>query len=175
MRGYALVLLLTFVLSGCVGMLSGTVSTATYLETPRQSSFTIVTPDSLSLTDRHISVLIEKKMLERGYVKTDSPKSANVAVLYKYSVGPGATEISSNPSGTQIATDTTFPRFFQIMIVDLQKSKIPEKIEVIWQGELRSRGGSENISKLAPYFIDVLFENYGGTVMNKRFFKTIEW
>lgn len=50
-------------------------------------------------------------MLERGYVKTDSPKSANVAVLYKYSVGPGATEISSNPSGTQIATDTTFPRF----------------------------------------------------------------
>lgn len=179
MHKFTLLLIPVFVLCGCAVALRGTVSTATYSEAPRQPSFTVVAPDSLSLTDRHISMLIEKKMAERGYIKADSPKTANVAVLYKYSIGPGRTHISSSPDfvwgGKQVKSSTTYPRFFQVVIVDLEKSKIPEKIEIIWQGELRSSGSSENISKLATHFIDVLFENYGSTVMNKSFFKVVEW
>ena len=179
MPRFALLLVSAIALCGCAGVLSGTVNTATYSEPPAKRSFTVITPDNLSLTDRNLSAQIERKMLERGYVKADSPKTANVAVIYKYSVGPGRTEVNSSPDfvwgGKQIETSTTYPRFFQIVIVDLEKSKLPEKVEIIWQGEVRSSGSSENISEIGPYFIDALFENYGGTVTNKRFFKTVEW
>jgi|SRR3990172_3550650 len=179
MPRFVLLLVSVLTLSGCAGVLTGTVSTATYSDPSTKHSFTVITPDNLSLTDRNLSAHIEKKMLERGYVKAELPKTANVAVIYKYSVGSGRTEVSSSPDfvwgGKQVETSTTYPRFFQIVIVDIEKSKLPEKVEIIWQGEIRSSGSSENISRLGPYFIDALFENYGGNVTNKRFFKTIEW
>lgn len=116
-------------------------------------------------------------MEECGYKKAASREVANVAVLYNYSIGPGRTSISSSPDfvwgGQQVESTTTYPRFFQLIIVDLEKSKIPEKIEIIWQGEIYSSGSSSNITSLAAYFIDVLFENYGSTVTNKNFFKVV--
>jgi hypothetical protein len=77
--------------------------------------------------------------------------------------------------GQKVESTTTYPRFFQIVVVDLEKSKIPEKIEIIWQREVYSSGSSTNISKLAVHFVDVLFENYGSSVTNKNFFKVVEW
>jgi hypothetical protein len=56
-------------------------------------------------------------------------------------------------------------------VIDLQKSKMPEKIEVLWQGEVYSMGTSTNMFLLAPVFIEALFENYGETVTNKSFRK----
>lgn len=171
--------LLTFLLGGCVALLDGTVSTATPGSPPQQPLFTVISPDSLSLTDRNISSLIEAKMSERGYKKAPSRAAANVAVLYKYSLGSGRTHVSSSPDfvwgGQKVESTTTYPRFFQIVVVDLEKSKIPEKIEIIWQGEVYSSGSSTNISKLAVHFVDVLFENYGSSVTNKNFFKVVEW
>ena len=126
-------------------------------------------------TERNISALIEAKMSEKGYQKANSIESANVGVLYKYSVDPSGSVWSGQDGAGGQATYTTFPRHFMIGVIDLQKSKVPEKIEFLWQGELYSAGTSRNISLLAPHFIDVLFENYGTTVSNKRFSKVVDW
>lgn len=176
---YILFGVLGLLLGGCVAALNGTVSTATHGNPPQQPLFTVISPDSLSLTERNISSLIEAKMSERGYRKAASRAVANVAVLYKYSFGSGRTHVSSSPDfvwgGQKVESTTTYPRFFQIVLVDLEKSKIPDKIEIIWQGEVYSSGSSTNFSKLAVHFVDVLFENYGSTVTNKNFFKVVEW
>ena len=157
--------------------LSGKVSTAKYTEPPPQATFTVICPDSLSLAERNITALIEKKMSERGYVMAASREAANVAVLYKYSIGPGRTHVSSHPDfvwgGQKTVSSTSYPRVFILAMVDLEKSDIPEKMEIIWQGEVHSSGSMSNISKLAPHFIDILFENYETAVTNKSFHKVI--
>ena len=157
--------------------LGGTVSTAKYAEPPPQARFTVICPDSLSLTERNITALIEKKMSEHGYVIAASREAANVAVLYKYSIGPGRTHVSSSRDfvfgGKEVSSSTSYPRVFILAMVDLEKSDIPEKMEIIWQGEIHSSGSSSNISKLAPYFIDILFENLEKTVTNKSFGKVM--
>jgi len=138
--------------------------------------FIVISPDSLSLTERNISALIEAKMSKRGYQKATSIESANVGVMYKYSIDPtgSISSVSNYPQEGQ-TTYTTYPRHFMIGVIDLQKSKVPEKIEFLWQGELYSAGKSRNITLLAQDFIDVLFENYGTTVSNKRFSKEVDW
>jgi hypothetical protein len=162
--------------AGCAH-LSGTVSTAKYTEPPPQATFTVISPDSLSLTERNITTLIEKKMSEHGYAKATSNEAANVAVLYKYSIGPGRTRVSSHPDfvwgGQKVVSSTSYPRFFRLAIVNLEKSDIPEKMEIIWLGEVYSSGSISNISKLAPYFVDILFENYETAVTDKTFHKII--
>ncbi len=162
-------------LASCATRLDGTVSAVSYSAPPQPPTFIVISPDSLSLTERNISALIEAKMSKRGYQKANSIESANVGVMYKYSIDPSGS-ISSVPNystGGQ-ATYTTYPRHFMIGVIDLQKSKVPERIEFLWQGELYSAGTSRNISLLAPYFIDVLFENYGTTVSNKSFSKIVD-
>lgn len=159
-----LISMATISLAGC---LRGTVSAVSYSDPPQPPMFIVLSSDSLSLTERNISALIEAKMSERGYRKATSLEAANVGVLYKYSIDPTGS-LSSDRYGN---ADTTFPRHFQIAVIDLQKSKLPEKIEFLWQGELYSAGTSRNISLLAPDFIEALFENYGKTVTNKSFLK----
>ena len=169
------VLFVILLFTACAPLI-GTVSTVKYTEPPPQATFTVISLDFLSLSERNICALIEKKMSEHGYVKAASRETANVAVLYKYSIGPGRTHVSSHPGfkgRTEVESSTSYPRLFQLAIVDLEKSDIPEKMEIIWQGEIHSSGSSSNISKLAPYFIDILFENYDKTVTNKPFGKVI--
>ena len=167
-------------LTGCVpGVINGNVSTALYSSAPLQPYFTIVSPNTLSLTDRNINTIISQKMIEQGYIKAKTSEDANVAVLYNYSIGAGATSVSSSTDfvwgGQTVESTTVYPRFFQIIIVDLKRSNIPDKIEIIWQGEIYSKGSSSNIYRLAHYFLDVLFENYGKTVTDKRFHKLATW
>jgi len=127
--------------------------------------FIVLSSGSLSLTERNILALIEGNMSERGYQKANSFESANVGVVYKYSIDP-AGSVHSYP-GYAVGGHGTYA-------THLQKSKPPEKIEVVWQGELYSVGTSRNIALLAPYFIDVLFENFGTTVTNKSFLKIMD-
>lgn len=178
MKRLPLLILAAFALASCVRILNGTVSTAIYSAPPPQPTFAVAAPDPLSLTDRNISGLIERKMLQTGYIKAPSSKTAKVVVLYRYSIGPAKTDVSSSPDfvwgGQKVESTTTYPRFFEMVLVDTEKSSLPEKIEIIWQGEVRSRGSSENISELAGYFIDVLFENFLTTVTNKTFHKIVE-
>jgi hypothetical protein len=154
-------------LASCSSLLSGTVSTVFYKEPPQPPMFVVISPDSLSLTERTISARIEAKMSERGYRKAASPEAASVGVLYKHSIDP----VGSIQNVPDFPIYTTYPRRFMIAVIDLQKSKIPEKLEFLWQGEAYSAGDSTNMSLLAPYFIDVIFENYGTTITNKAFSK----
>lgn len=178
-RSRVILLLLPAViaLAGCAtpGFLTGSVSTAFYEEPQGRRTFVIFQPDSLSLRDKHISDLITQKLLEQGYVKASSSKEANTAVLFKYSVGQGTVEVSSSPDfvwgGQKVESTNRYPRFFQLIFVDLQKSQLPEHVEIIWQGELYSEGSTYDIMQLAEHFINILFENYGKTVKDKRFYK----
>jgi hypothetical protein len=151
----------TISLAGCV---SGTVSTAYYSAPPQPPMFIVISPDSLSLTERNISALIEAKLSERGLMKATSFEAANIGVLYKHSIDPTGSVVSD---GYEVST--VYPRHFQITVIDLHRSKMPEKIEILWQGEVYSTGSSRNISSLAPIFIEQLFFNYGKTVTNKDF------
>ncbi len=175
-RLFVLIAILVF-LPSCLHLhVSGRINTASYADPPQMPSFIVVIPDPLSLTDRNIGLLIEKKMIEHGYSKAASESEANVGVIFKYSVGSGTTEVTGGTyQGTgSVQSYTVYPRFFQITIFDLLKSKLPEKLEIIWQGELTSKGRLDDMSRLAPYFIDSLFEYYGSTVTNEKFFKRLE-
>ena len=130
------------------------------------------------ITERIIREHIEKKMAEHGYRKASPEEVPNVAVLYQYSGGSGITSVSSSPDyvigGQKVESSSEYPRFFEIVLVDLEKFQAPEASKTIWQGEVYSSGSSTNISRLAPHFIDVLFEKYGLTVTNRRLSKFID-
>lgn len=164
--------------AGCAAPLTGRVNSLSQMEPPHNPLFKVISPDSISLTERIIRERIEKKMAEHGYRKASPGEVPNVAVLYKYSVGSGITSVSSSPDfvmgGQKVESSSEYPRFFEIVLVDLEKSKAPADTKIIWQGEVYSSGSSTNISRLAPHFIDVLFENYGSTITNRRFTKFID-
>lgn len=42
-----------------------------------------------------------------------------------------------------------------------------------WQGEIQSSGTTSNFSSLAPEFVEIMFDNYGETVINKNFRKNL--
>jgi len=169
----AFISMFTICLSACAASLQGTVSAISYNGHPQSPLFFVISTDSFSVTERNISALIEAKLTEKGFQKANSLELANVGVIYKYSIDQSGS-IHSVPAGQGSTTFTTYPRHFQIALIDLQKSKIPEKIEFLWQGEVYSAGTSRNIALIAPSFIEVLFENYGKTVSNKNFSKQIE-
>ena len=117
-------------------------------------------------------------MSERGFVKTSASESANVTVQYKYSIGPGRTEVSSSQDyvygGMNVSSSTEYPRTFEIIVIDDERSKASGKVEIIWQGEIYSSGSSSDMTLLAPNFIDVLYENYDTTTTNKRFSRKLD-
>lgn len=175
MRRLFLLLGILVFFTGCAHV-AGSINAATYTEPPQKPLFIVMIPDPLSLADRNIGMMIEKKMIEHGYSKAPSEAEANVAVMFKYDVGSGITKVTGGVyQGTgSVHSYTVYPRFFQITIVDLLKSKPPEKLTMIWQGELTSKGRLDEISRLAPYFVDTLFEYYGSTVTNEQFYKRLE-
>lgn len=175
-----LLAVLVLAMSGCAtthGILTGSVSTAFTEEPKGRREFVILLPNPLSLQDRQIGDRIEKKLIERGYTKAPSTGHANVAVRVRYAIGEGNTEVHSSPDfvwgGKEINTSTSYPRFFELIMVDLTRSNLPDDFFVIWQGEVKSEGSSTNMERLAEYFIDTLFEHYGETVKGKRFGKFV--
>jgi hypothetical protein len=137
-----------------VGCLKGRVTTISEVSPPQQPLFTVISQDTISLRERTIVGLLEKKMSERGFSKASSPEVANVTVSYKYSIGPGQTDVhtSSSPDfvfgGTNVSSSssTHYPRTFEITVIDNEKSKASGKVEIIWQGELYSAGSSADIT-----------------------------
>lgn len=168
-------LIMLTLLSGCAtpGYLTGSVHTAYYEEPIGRKDFFLMLPDTLSLRDKQIGELVERKIMQRGYKKAASRNSANIAVLIKYSIGQGQTTISSSPDfvfgGKNVESDTSYPRFFQLVIVDIEKTRSRGSISPVWQGEVYSEGSSQNMLLLAEHFLDALFENYGTTVNGKPF------
>jgi hypothetical protein len=170
MRNLFLLIGVTVFLAGCV---MGRINTVTYAKPPDNPSFIVISPNPASLTDRNIAALIETKMQAQEFHKAASVSDANVAVLFNYRVGAQISEVSGyvQQDSSYVGSDTSYPRYFQIIVVNLTTSKLPEKMEIIWQGEIKSKGNLDDISRLAPDFVDALFEYYGSTVTNQRFAK----
>jgi len=183
---FCIILFAALILNGCASFapspsftyVEGTVSTVNNGQPQHKLEFFIDQPDPLSIRDKQISNLIARKLIEIGFIKAFSQMEANVLVKFNYSVGQGTTEVSSQPDffwGHETHTDTSYPRNFQLAIIDLEKSHLPDHMEIIWQGEISSEGPSSNIMKLAQPFIDVLFENYGKTVNSQKFKKLFSY
>jgi hypothetical protein len=162
------------VLSGCVATLSGTFRTGKYTDPPPQP-FVVTQSDLFDLTERNIVTLIERKMVQHGYVRANSLEAATIAIYYKYSIGPGQMDVSNYPDfvfgGQKVGSETCCPLYFQIIVADVERSKKANKIEMIWQGEVYISSSSAESSTLASYLIDVLFDHFDTTTTNQT--KTI--
>jgi hypothetical protein len=173
--------LFVLVLSGCVATLSGTFRTGKYTDPPPQSLFVVTQSDLFDLTEKNIVALIEKKMIDHGYVRANSPETATIAIYYKYSIGPGQIDVSNYPGfvfgGQKIESESCCPLYFQIILADIERSKKANKIEMIWQGEVHISSSSADSSTLASYFIDVLFDHFDTTLTNqtKTFMQQVPW
>ena len=163
-------------ISACGGLLLGRVSTATYQSYPTNATFSVVTSDRITLTEKNIQNLIVKEMEKIGFRHTTNVADADLAVVYSYSVGAGTTSVSSSPDfvwgGQKVQSSTEYPRYFFVGIIDRAKTVNPKNPVFIWQGEIYSSGSSSNIAWLAESFVPELFKWYGKNVTNKRFITT---
>ena len=138
-------------LHGCTSP-EGIVSTQSYSALPQPVSF-YVSSNSSSATDHKITALIETKMIEKGFQKASVIEAANVAITYKYWID-------------QYVEPDYSAWHFQVTLLDL---RYPDEIRLFWQGQAYSAGRSRNIDLIAPYFVDVLFKNFGRTVSKENF------
>jgi hypothetical protein len=164
--------------SGCLpGRIGGQISSATDQPLPVNATFFILQGDKITLTERNIQGLIAKEMEKLGFKRAVDQSSADVAVLYSYSIGAGTTKVSVSSSPDFVfggktvssSSSTEYPRYFHIAIIDRRRTLDPKEPVFIWQAELYSSGSSSNISLLAEGFIPELFKWYGKDVKNKRF------
>lgn len=171
--------LLVLIVVGCAipAYLRGKVNTAVFSDPPGKRIFTMVLPDSPTLRDRRIGHLIIGHLEKQGYRASSSEEQANTAVLYKFSIGPGEVSVSSrfnkSTGKTSVSSFTSYPRFFQLTIVDLKETRATGKPVLIWQGEVYSEGSSTNTAKLSEHFLEILFENFGKTVDEKSFHRVV--
>jgi hypothetical protein len=159
--------------SGLFGLLLagcsiGTLATEWEAPSPNQPLlFIVIVNDPLSLTDQVIVKRIEDKLVQRGFSKAPSQDTATVAVRYAYSTGPGAEIVIPHRYGKDIRP--SYPRTFEISVIDIDKSNGSDDTKLIWKGKITSQGRIADMRLLAPRFIDVLFENYGRTVPRQSF------
>lgn len=160
-------------LSACAPtVIKGNLSTATYEQIPVGATYSVL-QGSQSLTDRHIEGLIRKEMDSRGFKYIDDPESASIAVGYTYAVGNGRMGVTSSPDfvwgGQKVESYTTYPRYFQIALMDVPASLSKKKATYLWQAEIQSSGSMNNMSVLAESFVPELFKDFGKNVTNDRF------
>ncbi len=173
-RGIFYLLLLIWLLFsvGCA-VLTGRVSTAVYSESPKTASFTVVGRGGHNLTDRQIGNLLSQAMVSRGYMEAADRSSADLALIYSYSVGTGHTVVSSSPDfvfgGQEVTSSTKYPRVFEVALVDLKASRLPDDDKILWQGEVYSTGRCSDMAVLAPIFIHAIFKNFGRSVKQDSF------
>ena len=174
----ATALTLSTLLVGCApALLSGRLSAASYRQAPVGATFIVIGSGSLTLTERHIQDLIRAQMESLGFELRQQPDAADLAVVYSYSVGAGKTVVSSSPDfvwgGQKVSSATSYPRYFQISIVDIPASQAESEINISWQAEIYSQGSSQNISWLAEQFVPELFRRFGQTTNNELVVKLV--
>ena len=169
-------------LVGCAttpGYIRGNVNAQVFSEAPDPRVFTVVLPESSTLRDRNIASLISAQLVSNGYESESDTKIANTAVMFKFEIGQGKTHVSSSTNSstgkTNVSSSTTYPRFFQLSIYDLDEFKRTKKPVLIWQGEVHSRGGGTNKAKLAKPFLEELFKYFENNVQEKSFMKMGMW
>lgn len=154
-------------------LILGRVSAATYQPHPGNATFFVVQSNRITLTERNIQTLIGKEMEKLGFIRVNDRRTADLAVVYSYSIGAGTTSVSSSPDfvwgGQRVESSTKYPRYFHVAIIDLSRTLNPKEPVFIWEAELYSSGSSSNIAWLAESFVPELFKWYGKNVTNKRF------
>jgi hypothetical protein len=160
--------------SACVPtIILGRVSAATYQPHPGSATFFLVQSDRFTLTEQNIQALIVKEMEKLGFKRVPDRRTADLAVVYSYSIGTGTTSVSSRPDfvwgGQRVESSTEYPRYFDVAIIDLARTLDQKEPVFVWQAELYSSGSSSNIAWLAESFVPELFKWYGKNVSNKRF------
>lgn len=168
---------LLFISLSLVSCVVGRVSTASYSAIPLGATFIVLEPTKFSLTEKKIQENISEQMKLNGFKKVADKNTADIIVNYSYSIGAGVTKtsVSSSPNlvtgGTNVrsSSSTSYPRYFQITLIDKQSTLSFEKIKIFWQGEVYSSGTSSNISRVSKEFIAEIFNNLGKTIDNKRF------
>jgi hypothetical protein len=174
----ATVLTLATLLAGCApALLSGRLSAASYRQLPAGATFAVIGSGSLTLTERHIQDLIRAQMESLGFQLSQQADAADFAVVYSYSIGAGNTVVSSSPDfvwgGQKVSSATSYPRYFQVSIVDIPASRTKNELVISWQAEIYSQGSSQNVSWLAEHFVPELFKRFGQTTNNDRVVKPV--
>ena len=153
--------------------ISGRISSATYQPPPSNATFLIIQSDRVTLTEKNIQTIIAKEMEKLGFKRVTDRATADLGVVYSYSIGAGATSVSSRPDfvwgGQRVESSTEYPRYFEVAIIDMRRTLDPKEPVFVWQAELYSSGSSSNIAWLAESFVPELFKRYGENVTNKRF------
>jgi hypothetical protein len=154
-------------LNACVAMISGRVDTASHQQGTLAGTFTVISPDELSLMDRALSEMIANRMLKQGFERATDLSTPDVAVLFSYAIGDAS--VWSQPDFVRggHSVYSVRPRSFQLILVNLAESRQRGELSVLWQGETYSTGSSSDIRRVAPYFLDAIFDNFGETVSNK--------
>lgn len=151
----------------------GRVSAATYQPHSGNATFFVIQSDKITLTERNIQALIANEMEKLGFKRAVDRATADVAVLYSYSISAGTTSVSSSPDfvwgGQKVESSTVYPRYLHVAIIDLVRTLNPKEPVFIWEAELYSSGSSSNIAWLAESFVPELFKWYGKNVTNKKF------
>ncbi len=181
MNRFLAVLFLGVGLTGCAHI-SGRVSTVTYTLPLANSTFAIYSDSMPTISEQKVQRLIVDRMSSLGYKQTDDIATADYVVMYSYNIGGGEahTDVSSSPDvvfgGHRVSSSsyTLYPRYFQIGIVDKRASEQSKKIIFAFQGEVYSKGSSYNIGRVAGYFLDQIFMNYGQSVNEKYFIVPFE-
>ncbi len=154
-------------------LILGRVSAATYQPLLGKATFFVVQSDRITLTERNIQTLIANEMVKLGFKRVYDGGTADLAVVYSYSIGAGTTSVSSSPDfvwgGQKVESSTEYPRYFHIAIIDQSQTLNAKEPVFIWEAELYSSGSSSNIAWLAESFVPELFKWYGKNVTNKRF------
>ena len=131
--------------------------------------------DAPTLGERHAMELIAKEMAGRGFVEVQDKSATALAIVYQLSLGPGQMSINSSPNystgGTRVSSQTTYPRFLQIIVVDWKASEAQQKPVILWQSEVHSQGSTTDLSVLAGYLIPQAFKKFGQSVSNEMFFE----
>lgn len=171
----AIVIVFTIVgtLACAPSFISGSISAAAYQPHPADATFYVIPSDRVTLTERNIQTLIANEMEKLGFKRVADRATANLAVIYSYTIGAGTTSVSSRPDfvwgGQAVGSSTEYPRYFHIAIIDMKRTLDPKEPFFIWQAELYSSGSSLNIAWLAESFVPDLFKWYGKNVTNKSF------
>jgi hypothetical protein len=179
-----LITFLALMLSGCAYVtMSATVSSEKCSDPPRLTLFVVNPSDLFSFTEKRteksIVDLIDNKMVEHGYGKAYLPEKATVEVYYKFSIRIGQGYLSNSrdfvDSRQQIEYLSEYPNYFKIYIIDIERSKNEKQIKMIWQGEVYGSGENTDILELAQFLVDVLFDNFDITVVNKKYLNRVWW
>ena len=116
-------------------------------------------------------------MIAQGFQPSPNDERAQLAVTYAMSIGDPRSRVSSSPDfvwgGQQVSSSTTYSRFMQIKLYDVQQAENPEDAILIWQAEISSEGSSSNYISVGEDFISILFENFGKTNINDSFYRIV--